>query len=46
MVPVGRRSPPKLGIDEPAVFVPERKMEEASRDAEVEAEVIVGDDWA
>lgn len=41
---MGRRSPRKLGIDEPAEFVPERRMPEGLRDAEAEA--MVEEDWA
>ena len=44
---MGRRSPPKLGMEEPAGFVPERRMLEASKEAEEEAaDVMVEEDWA
>ena len=43
---MGSSSPPKSEMDEPTVFVPESRMLEASRDAEVEAGVIVEEDWA
>ena len=45
---MGSSSPPRLGMDEPTVFVPEGRMPEATRDAEAEAEagIIVEEDWA
>ena len=43
---MGSSSPPRLEIDEPTVFVPERRVPEASRDAEAEAGVMVEEDWA
>lgn len=41
---MGSRSPPRFGMEEPTVFVPER-VPEASRDAEAEAGFMV-EDWA
>jgi len=45
---VGRRWPPKLGMEEPGEFVPERRRLEGSKEAEEEAAdaMVEEEDWA
>ena len=43
---MGRRSPPKLSMEAPGAFVPERRMIDESEEEEDTNDVLVEEDWA